>query len=95
MLPVNMEMALVNLINQELRVFKELEKLTYDMERRPDYSVFGVYRCIDRNNEGRLDRVNLDHFFKLQNLFLTDRELYAIIRRVDTTADQTISLEEL
>jgi hypothetical protein len=55
-----MEIALVNVINQELRVFKELEKLTYDLERRPDYTPLSVYRCIDRQNDGKIDKINLD-----------------------------------
>jgi hypothetical protein len=59
-----MEISLANLISQELRVMKELEKLTYDMERRPDYSPISIYRCIDRNNDGRIDRINLEQFFR-------------------------------
>ena len=51
-LPLDMEMALVNVIVQELHVFKELEKITYDLEKRPDYSPVSVFRCIDRNNSG-------------------------------------------
>lgn len=51
-LPFEMEMALVNIFVQELHVFKELEKMTYDLERRPDYSPLAVFRCIDRHNEG-------------------------------------------
>ena len=72
-----------------------MEKLTYDLERRPDYSPLAVYRCVDRHNEGKLDRINLDRFFKSLSIFLAERELFALIRRIDTTADQTISFEEL
>ena len=94
-LPVAMEVSLVNVIKQELRVFKELEKLTYDLERRPDYSPLGVYRAIDRHGEGKIDKINLDRFFKALSIFLADRELHALIRRIDTNADQTITFEEL
>ena len=90
-----MEVSLVNVIKQELRVFKELEKLTYDLERRPDYSPLGVYRAIDRHGEGKIDKINLDRFFKALSIFLADRELHALIRRIDTNADTTISFEEL
>ena len=54
-----METALLNVFLQELRVFKELEKLTYDLQMRPDYSAVGVYRAIDRHNDGRIDIINL------------------------------------
>ena len=63
-MPVQMEVALANVISQELRVFKELEKLTYDLERRPDYTPLSVYRSIDRNNDGKIDKVNLEVWFR-------------------------------
>jgi Ca2+-binding EF-hand superfamily protein len=72
-------------------VFKQLEKLTYDLERRPDYTPLSVYRCIDRQNEGRIDKLNLDQFFRNNSLFLSDKEFYALIRRMDTTGDQCVS----
>ena len=52
-----MEQDVVNVIVQELHVFKELEKMTYDLERRPDYSPLSVFRCVDRHNEGKIDTV--------------------------------------
>ena len=58
-LPRDMERDLVNAFIQELKTFKELEKLTYDLESRPDYSALACFRAIDRMNEGRLDKVNL------------------------------------
>ena len=88
-------MNLVNVLVQELHVFKELEKMTYDLERRPDYSPLAVFRCVDRNNDGKIDKINLGLFFKSNGINLTDRETLALIRRMDTSADQTISYDEL
>lgn len=82
-----METALVNVLVQELHVFKELEKMTYDLERRPDYSPLAVFRCVDRHNEGKIDKLNLNIFFKSNGIMLADREILALIRRLDTTAD--------
>ena len=65
------------------------------MERRPDYNPLAVYRTVDRMNEGKIDKINLDSFFKRNSLFLTEREIFSIIRRIDTSADQTISFDEL
>jgi Ca2+-binding EF-hand superfamily protein len=76
----------------ELRTFRDLEKLTYDLERRPDYSVLSCYRAIDRRNEGRIDKINLDGFFRNLGVYLSDRELLALIRRIDTEANQMITL---
>ena len=78
-----------------MHVFKELEKMTYDLERRPDYSPLAVFRCVDRHNDGRIDKLNLNTFFKSNGIMLADREILALIRRLDTTADQSISYEEL
>ena len=58
--------------------------------------IFGkIYRAIDRHNDGRIDIINLKQFFSANNIFLSEREIIALIRRVDTEADQTISLDEL
>ena len=62
---------------------------------RPDYSPVAIYRAIDRHNDGRIDIINLKQFFSANNIFLSEREIIALIRRVDTEADQTISLDEL
>ena len=61
--------------------------MTYDLERRPDYSPIAVYRSVDRHNDSRLDKINLDVFFRNLNLFLSEREVLALIRRIDTSAD--------
>jgi Ca2+-binding EF-hand superfamily protein len=62
---------------------------------RPDYSPVAIYRALDRNNDGRIDMINLKQFFNVNNIFLSEREIIALIRRMDTKADQTISLDEL
>jgi hypothetical protein len=95
MLPVAMEVALSSLIQHELLVFKQFERLTYDLERRPDFTPLAVYRCVDRADDGRIDNVNLDQFFRKNGLYYQDSELIALIRRIDTTADQTISHQEM
>ena len=69
--------------------------MTYDLERRVDYSPLAVYRCVDRNNDGKIDKLNLNVFFKANGIMLGDREILALIRRLDTSADQTISYDEL
>ena len=58
-----MELDLLNVMIVELKVFKQLDKITYDLEQRPDYSSLACFRAIDRANEGRLDLVNIKKFF--------------------------------
>ena len=62
---------------------------------RPDYSPVAIYRALDRHNDGRIDMINLKQFFNANNIFLSEREIIALIRRIDTKADQTICLDEL
>lgn len=82
-----MEIALTSLVQHELRVFKNLERLTYDLERRPDFTALCVYRCVDRADDGRIDCINLERFFRGNGLYFQESELMALIRRIDTNAD--------
>jgi hypothetical protein len=94
-LPRDMELDMVNILIGELKTFKELDRITYDLEQRPDYNSLACFRAVDRANEGRLDLINLKKFFQMNSIFLTDREVLALIRRLDTTADQAVSHDEL
>ena len=87
MMPHHMEAGMTNIISEELRVFKQLERLTYDLERRPDFSALALYRSIDRLNQGAIELGNLDRFFKHNGLEFSVRQLRALIRRIDTSGN--------
>ena len=61
---------------------------------RNDYSTYGSFRAIDRLNEGEINFENIKRFFRNQSSYLSDREVMAIIRRIDTDGDAKINYSE-
>lgn len=53
------------------------------------------FRSIDKFNKGYVDSVNLGAFLRQLGHFSSELELLAIIRRIDTNGDATITFEEL
>ncbi len=93
-LPRDIEMELVRLIECELHLMKRLEVQKQELEYRHDYSVVGAFRTIDRYNEGSLNTFNIDNWLKQNNHFASEREIIALIRRMDTDGDCKVSFEE-
>ena len=62
--------------------------------RRYDFGVYNAFRSVDRYNDGYIDSINLSSFLRQHNQYLTDRELLAIVRRIDTDGDARISYTE-
>jgi Ca2+-binding EF-hand superfamily protein len=54
---------------------------------RADYSTYGCFRAVDRLNEGAITFQNLKNFFTNAHIFLTDRQITCIVRRMDTDGD--------
>ena len=61
---------------------------------RYDYSAYAAYRAIDKYNDGVIDTFNLGQFLKVNGHYASERELLAIIRRIDTDGDAKLSYEE-
>jgi len=93
-LPYQMESAVINLIFQEVRLFRRLISLKQDLAYSYDFSTYGAFRTIDRFNEGMINIENLKHFYRSNSKYLSDKEALAIIRRVDTDGDAQISYQE-
>ena len=65
-----------------------------ELEIRYDYSIHSSFRAIDRYNEGYIDTYNLGQFLKNNGHYASERELIAIIRRIDTDGDAKLSYSE-
>ena len=65
-----------------------------ELEIRYDYSTYATYRTIDKYNDGFIDTYNLGYFFKNNGHYPTEKELLAIIRRIDTDGDAKLSYLE-
>lgn len=61
---------------------------------RYDYTTYAAFRAIDKYNEGNINTYNLSVFLKNNGYFATERELLAIIRRIDTDGDAKLSYSE-
>lgn len=73
---------------------KRLETLVKQLEFNQDYSVYAAFRCIDKHNEGNINMENLQGWFRSFGVYLIERELHAIIRRIDLDGDGRIKFEE-
>jgi len=94
LLPGDIEAALSNVIELELNFARRQEILKVDLDTRYDYSTYSSYKTIDRYNDGFIDTFNLAQFFKNNGHFATEREILAVIRRIDTDGDAKLSYTE-
>jgi hypothetical protein len=85
---------LTELIERELDLHRRLEILKGDLEIRYDYSSYSAFRAIDRYNEGHINTFNLGVFLKNNGHYASERELLAIIRRIDTDGDAKLNYSE-
>ena len=90
-LPRDIELSITEVIEKELDMQRRLNILKTELEIRYDYSVYSAFRSIDRYNEGYIDTYNLGTFLRNNGYYASERELIAIIRRVDTDGDAKIS----
>lgn len=93
-LPRDIENALTELIERELDLQRRLDILKGDLEVRYDYSTYAAFRAIDKYNEGAITTYNLGTFLKNNGHYASEKELLAIIRRIDTDGDAKLSYSE-
>jgi len=93
-LPRDIETSLVDLMERELDLHRKQETLKGDLEVRYDYSTYAAFRCIDKYSEGYINTFNLGAFLKNNGYYATEKELLAIIRRIDTDGDAKLSYAE-
>jgi Ca2+-binding EF-hand superfamily protein len=68
-----------------------VETLIRELERCPDYSPAACYRTLDPLEEGKISATSLIEFFRKFGNYLSEPEVFAIIRRIDTDGDAKIS----
>ena len=93
-LPGDIEHAVLDVFEKELDLQRRLEILKRDLECRYDYSALAAYRSVDKYNDGRIDTYNLGSFLRSAAHYATERELLAIVRRIDTDGDARLSYSE-
>jgi Ca2+-binding EF-hand superfamily protein len=85
-------MTLTSLIEKEVELIRHVKTLKRDIMSRADFSVESAYRSIDRYNVRTIDSVSLSAFLRNNGFNPNELELLAIIRRLDTEGNATISL---
>lgn len=88
------ELGMAEIMEAELALQRRTEILKRELEERYDYTVYACFRTIDKYNDGFLDTMNLRMFLRQCGHFATDKELLAIVRRLDTDGDAKIGYSE-
>lgn len=89
-----MEIALSDLLSEEIRFLRRLEMAKEDLSMRYDYSSYSAFRSIDKYNDGYLILNNLNMFYRNFYSYPSEREILALIRRIDTDGDAKINYSE-
>lgn len=93
-LPRDIELAMSNVITKEVELARRLATLKRDLECSYDYSALTAYNTIDKFRTSALNTVNLGGFLREMGHFASETELIAIIRRLDTNGDASITYSE-
>lgn len=93
-LPCDIESAAVEILQQEVDLARRCDGLRRELEVRFDYSALSAYRSVDKYNDGNINTCNLGAFLRATGHYASERELLAIIRRIDTDGDARLSYAE-
>jgi len=81
-------------ITKEVELARRLGALKRDLELGLDYSTMASFRSVDKFNSGVITTVNLGAFMREHGHFASETELLAIVRRLDTDGDASITYGE-
>lgn len=93
-LPRDIETYLTEILEKEIDLQRKEDSYKRDLELRYDYSNYSIFRAVDRYNDGFIDSYNLGNFLKNTGHFASEKEILAIIRRIDTDGDAKLSYSE-
>ena len=94
-LPRDIEVAMCDVIEKEIALQRRLETLKNDLGALLDYSAYSAFNTVERfTRSGVLNTVNIGDFLRTQGHHASEVELVAIVRRIDTNGDCTISSGE-
>ena len=89
-----MERLLAKLIQKELKLAREGERIKQELASRYDYNLERLYKDVDDINYGYVDASNLKRFLIKCGLFPNEGMLISILRRFDLDADAKLSKKE-
>lgn len=93
-LPRDIELAMCDVIEKEIALQRTLESLKNDLAGCIEYTPGAAHATVDVYRTGLLNTVNVADFLRSQGCYLSELELVAIVRRIDTNGDCSITLGE-
>lgn len=81
-------------ITKEVDLARRLGALKKDLELGLDYTPMAAFRSVDKFNSGVITTVNLGAFMREHGHFASETELLAVVRRLDTDGDASITYGE-
>ena len=93
-LQYDIELGLKNIVQHEVDFIKRMERLIEELECQPDYTPQAAFKCLDKFGTGKIVEQDLSQFLRDMGARLIDREIFAIIRRIDTDGDAKIAFDE-
>ena len=82
------------MIHHEISFIRRIEALIQELEACPDYTPQAAFKQIDKFGTGKITEPDLSQFLRNMQCRLIDREIFAIIRRIDTDGDAKICFDE-
>jgi len=93
-LPFDVERLLAKLIQKEIKLAKDSERLKQELASRYDCNYELLFKEVDDINYKYVDAANLKRFLIKTGVFPNDNLLVAILRRFDLDADAKLSNKE-
>lgn len=93
-LPRDIELAMCDVIEKEIALQRNLESLKADLAACVEYSPSAAHATVDVYRSGLLNTINIADFMRSQGSFLSELELVAIVRRIDTDGSCSLTLRE-
>lgn len=93
-LPVDIELGMTTVITKEVELARRLAVLKKDLELGLDFNTLASFRTIDKFNSGVITTVNLGAFLRDNGHIATESELLAIVRRLDTKGNASVTYTE-
>jgi Ca2+-binding EF-hand superfamily protein len=93
-LPFEVERLLAKLIQKELKLSRDAERLKQELAARYDYNVDRLYKEVDDINYGYIDASNLKRFLIKCGIISNESLLISILRRFDLDADAKLNKKE-
>lgn len=88
------EILLASLFKREIDMNRTKNQLIEDISSVYEVNPLQLFKLIDIDDMGYISHVSIKEFCNYHNNFLTEQELLAIVRRIDTDGDLKISYED-